>query len=134
MANILLEQIDEDRVAALRETQLRDEIAQATEQFSSDDEEFGQSLHYHDSDTAVRNADLVDHENTSKLLLWGKSKTTANHVIGEDRWKKEQATAASSSSTRKNNLTQEEKVLLVNEFTSTMFDSFLQGKDDFDYR
>lgn len=64
--------------------------------------------------------------------LWGKS-YQSTHVIGRSRWKNKQL-SNSLVPKSEDNLTQEEKVLLISEFTSAMFNSFLQGKDEFDYK
>lgn len=126
IAHILLEQIDQDHIAALKQSQIEAEMKQI-EEFSTSDEDFGvecsDSLQVQKEDANV----------SSKFTLWGKSYNN-NHVIGKKRWKNKQANAKMKPLKDKNDLTQEEKVLLINEFTSFMFSNFLQGKDEFNYR
>ncbi|XP_065209394.1 coiled-coil domain-containing protein 97 [Planococcus citri] len=123
-AHILLDQIEQDQVAALKKKQLEAELEQSKEcPDSSDDEEC----------TKMESESSTSKEFKDNLILWGKSYKN-NHTIGKTRWKSKH-----SSSTKPKNfqnkckLSHEEKVLLINEFTSSMFHSFLHGKDEFDY-
>ncbi len=79
-----------------------------------------------DEDYAENNIQNVD----KNPNLWGKS-DKRDHVIGKMRWERKQASKIKAI---EDNLSHEEKVLLINEFTSSMFNNFLQGKDDFNYR
>lgn len=121
VAHILLEQIEQDRVEALKKKQMEIELEQSKENPDSSDED--SKVKFEES--------LASKRMKENLVLWGKS-YKGNHTIGKTRWKNKHTKPRSLIN--KCTLSHEEKVLLINEFTSSMFNSFLQGKDEFDYR
>lgn len=128
IAHILLDQFEQDQVAALKKSQLEVEMEQAEADSSSDDA-FEDDEGYSTKETIQSTSFHTDQVDRA---LWG-STYRSDPVIGRTRWKnkhsgKENDTVAEST------LSPEEKLLLINEFTSSMFSSFLLGNDDFDYR
>lgn len=119
---MLLEQIEQDQVAALMKSQLEAEQKQAESYITSSDEE----------SVAESCATKTANQKKSDLTLWGKT-YKGNHTIGKTRWKNK-FSAPPKTSKEKCNLSQDEKVLLIKEFTSSMFSSFLRGKDEYNYR
>lgn len=75
----------------------------------------------------------TDDANKDNMVLWGKAYKN-NHVIGKTRWKDKHGGSQQPKKIKKTHLSQQEKLLLINEFTSSMFNSFLDGKDEFNYR
>ena len=125
--SILLDQMEQDRVAAFKKSQLEVEMEQA-EDYSSSDDASEDDEGYSTKDTAKS----TEFSGDVDRVLWGNA-YKGDHIIGRTRWKSKHG-GRKFSADPEAGLNHEEKLLLINEFTSSMFNSFLQGKDEFDYR
>lgn len=123
-----MEQIEQDQIAELKRLQLENEMKQEEEFILSDEDEEKEEAS--NAQIAVDHINEIDKDN---VILWGKSYKNS-HIIGKSRWKEKHGGSQQFKKTKKTHLTQQEKMMLINEFTSSMFSSFLQGKDEFNYR
>lgn len=66
--------------------------------------------------------------------LWGEYSKPKNQTakIGKRRWKKDHLPILERSIIKE--LSENEKILLLNEFKSHMINKFLSGEEDFDYK
>lgn len=66
--------------------------------------------------------------------LWGEYSKANNQTvkIGKRRWKENNLPNLERSNIKE--LSENEKILLLNEFKSHMINKFLSGKEDFDYK
>lgn len=123
-----MEQIEQDQIAELKRIQLENEMKQEEECILSDEDEGKEEAS--NERMAVDHVNEIDKDN---VILWGKSYQNS-HIIGKSRWKEKHGGSQQFKKTKKTHLTQQEKIMLINEFTSSMFSSFLQGNDEFNYR
>lgn len=125
--NLLLEQIDRDAEKKLKHRQIEAEDDVMEEEDTSSDEEEGTEK------KIIKNSEEKEDVNIDQTL-WGESYTDGARcveTIGENK----QSPLKESKPRDIPELSESEKQLLMEEFRSNMFESFLQGNDDnFDYR
>jgi hypothetical protein len=123
--NLLLEQMDREKVRKLREEQ-EDEEKNVMEENEEDSE----------NEMDAESDDDSEEDNHLDKTLWGEELTDVVPSVS-NRTKKlnDKKSQENGNEINIEDVSDAEKKLLLEEFRSNMFSSFLQGKDvDFDYR
>lgn len=119
LTEVLFEQIDRDNRDELKRKQQQDDIYKPDEDDYDDDGSNNESM-------------TVEVNNSSSF--WGEYSKPKNHTvkIGKRRWKEDHF--LNSEQCNAKDLSENERLLLLNEFKSHMIHKFLSGQEDFDYK
>jgi len=117
LTEVLFEQIDRDNRDELKRTQQQNEIHEL------DKDE--------DDDSSNETSMTVE---IQPPTFWGEYSKPKNQTvkIGKRRWKEHHFLNMEQCNTEE--LSENEKILLLNEFKSHMIQRFLSGQEDFDYK